>query len=116
MFTRPGFELEEIEPWDEGGETWRRLQVQFPHDVPTHSQEQVFYFDRAGLLRRLDYIPEVVSPTSPIPAAHYCHDHEAFSGLVVPTRRRVFARREDGTPATDQMVVELDVNDLTVEP
>ena len=61
------------------------------------------------MLRRLDYLPELVSPTSPIPAAHYCHDHVEFSGLVVPTRRRVFVRHDDGTPATDQMVVELDV-------
>jgi hypothetical protein len=116
MFTRPGFELEEIEPWHEGGETWRRLRVEFPADVPSHSPAQVFYFDREGLLRRLDYAPEVVSPQSPIPAAHYCHDHKDFSGLVVPTRRRVFRRHDDGAPATDQPVVELEVKAVTVTP
>jgi hypothetical protein len=116
MFTRPGFELEELDPWEEGGEMWRRLRVAFPPEVPTHCREQVCHFDREGLLRRLDYVPEVVSPPSPIPAAHYCHDHKEFSGLVVPTRRRVFPRQQDGSPAADQVVVELDVKDVTVRP
>jgi hypothetical protein len=116
VFTRPGFGLEEIEPWHEDGETWRRLRVEFPADVPTHCPQQVFYFDQQGLLRRLDYAPEVVSPQSPVPAAHYCHDHEDFSGVVVPTRRRVFRRQTNGTPAPDQLVVELDIKDVTVAP
>jgi hypothetical protein len=116
MFTRPGFELEEIEPWHENGQTWRRLRVTFPPDLPTHCPKQVFYFDGGGLLRRLDYAPEVVSPKGPIPAAHYCYDHKTFSGLSVPTRRRVFRRLDDGSAAQDQLVVELDVKDVTVNP
>jgi hypothetical protein len=115
FLTRPGFALEEIEPWQEEGETWRRLRVEFPDDVPTHCPEQVFYFDDVGRLRRLDYAPEVVYPKSPIPAAHYCYDHKEFSGLVLPTRRRVYRRQDDGTPATDQVVVELDIQDVSVE-
>jgi hypothetical protein len=114
MFTRPGFELEEIEPWQEDAESWRRLRVAFPAELPTHCPEQVFYFDAAGLLRRIDYQPEVVSPQSPIPGAHYCHDHKTYSGLSVPTRRRVYPRLEDGSAAQDQPVVELDVEDVTV--
>jgi hypothetical protein len=112
MFTRPGFELEEIEPWHEDAETWRRLRVAFPAEVPTHCPEQVFYFDDAGLLRRLDYHGEVVSQV-PIPVAHYCHDHKTYSGLSVPTRRRVYRRLDDGS-AQDQAVVELDIEHVTV--
>jgi hypothetical protein len=115
LFTWPGFKVEEIEPWEEEGETWRRLRVEFPETVPTHCPEQVFYFDEVGRLRRLDYAPDVVSPQSPIPAAHYCHDHKEFSGLVVPTRRRVFRRKEDGTRDGDP-VIDLDVEKVAVEP
>jgi hypothetical protein len=115
MFMRPGFELDEIEPWHEDRETWRRLRVGFPPDLPTHCREQVFYFDDGGLLRRLDYHPEVVSPQVPVQTAHYCHDHKTFSGLSVPTRRRVYRRLDDGSPAQDQAVVELDVEDVTVD-
>jgi hypothetical protein len=46
-------------------------------------------------------------------AAH-CYEHEDFSGLVVPTRRRVFGRREDGTAGVDQAVVELDVTEVAL--
>jgi hypothetical protein len=114
MFTRPGFELEEIEPWLEGEETWRRLRGRFPPELPSHNPDQVFYFDADGLLRRLDYAPEVVNPPSPIPAAHYCYDHKTFSGLVVPTRRRVFGRTEDGKPVPEPTFVELEVAEVTV--
>lgn len=94
LLARPGFVLDEIEPWTEGGERWRRLRVTFPADVPTHSPRQVFYFDARGLLRREDYTADIV--TSRARAAHYCFDHQAFSGLMVPTRRRVVPRRADG--------------------
>jgi hypothetical protein len=37
MFALPDFETEEIEPWNENGERWRRLKVTFPDSVATHS-------------------------------------------------------------------------------
>ena len=49
----PGFEVTEIEPHEENGETWRRMVVRFPDDYPTHSAEQTFYFNQQGLLKRL---------------------------------------------------------------
>src|SRR3546814_20705780 len=61
LFTYPGFETEEIEPWEEEGEIWRRLKVRFSPDIPTHCPEQIFHFDAKGLLRRLDYHSEVVN-------------------------------------------------------
>lgn len=91
LFARPGFEVGEIEPWTEGEEVWRRLRVTFPDDVPTHSPRQVFYFDGRGLLRREDYTADIVSSRGR--SAHYCFDHKAFSGLVIPTRRQVVPRR-----------------------
>jgi hypothetical protein len=44
-------ESEELEPWQEAGETWRRLKVHFPTDIATHSTEQTLYFDQKGLLK-----------------------------------------------------------------
>jgi hypothetical protein len=114
IFLRPGFELEEVEPWDEGGERWRRLRARFPSDVPTHSPEQHFYFDEAGMLRRLDYTAEVFGSWAK--AAHYCWDHKQFSGLVVPTRRRVFPRRRNNRPRPRPTLVWIDVKDLTLVP
>jgi len=106
IFTMPGFTTQEIDPWDEDGQRWRRLRVKFPPSVPTHNDDQVFYFDGDGLLRRLDYTSEVVGA---IPAAHYCHDHKTFAGIVIPTRRRAFPRRPDGTAAPAPTFIEIDI-------
>jgi hypothetical protein len=112
MFTWPGFAVEEVEPWTEDAESWRRLRVTFPPDVPTHTPEQVFYFDEGGLLRRLDYAVDILG--SPPPAAHYCDRHKEFSGLTVPTRRRVYLREPDGTANTETTFVEIEVADVAV--
>jgi hypothetical protein len=97
LFTLPGFESEEITPWQEEGEVWRRLQVTFPASIPSHSREQTFYFNRDGILRRHDYTADILGG---LPSANYM-DHRNFAGLVVPTRRRVFARAPDGRPVRD---------------
>jgi hypothetical protein len=112
MFVRPSFQVEEVEPWQENHERWRRLRVRFPGDIPTHSPEQDFYFDDAGLLRRLDYTAEVFGSWAK--AAHYCWDHKEFSGLVVPTRRKVFPRRRDGRPRSRPTLVWIEIKDVTV--
>ncbi len=41
ILARPGVSTEEIEPWTENGETWRRLRVTFPpgHRHPQHSPD-----------------------------------------------------------------------------
>jgi hypothetical protein len=91
----PGFQVREGEPWRERGETWRRLDVIFPPDVPAHSRAQSYFFDDRGRARRHDYSGEVFGPTRP--AAQYLSDHRDFSGILVPTRRRVYPRRPDGS-------------------
>jgi len=55
LFAMPGVGTEEIEPWEENGETWRRLKATFPPGVATHSTVQTFYFDQTGLLKRHDW-------------------------------------------------------------
>ena len=98
---------EEIEPWPEKSEVWRRLKVTFPPEIATHSKVQIFYFDVRGLLRRHDYDTEVLGGA---PAAHYVHDYREFSGILMPTRRRVFLRQPDGTPASDPLIVSIDLS------
>jgi hypothetical protein len=87
LLTREGVEVAEGEQWREGGETWRRLEVTFPPTLDTHSARQSFYFDSAGLLRRHDYVAEVVGGWAR--AAHRCADHVHVDGLAFPTRRWV---------------------------
>jgi hypothetical protein len=110
MFLRPGFEIEEAEPWRANGEVWSGLRVRFPEGVPAHSREQVYYIDEQGLIRRNDYTAEVFGPWAK--AAHYCWDHRDFSGLVVPTRRRAMPRRRNGKPVRPINIVSIAIEDV----
>ncbi|MEV8611518.1 hypothetical protein AB0383_26940 [Amycolatopsis sp. NPDC051373] len=107
--TRPGFRAEELEPWQEDGETWRRLRVEFPDDLTTHNKVQTFYFDADGLIRRHDYDAEVVAGGL---AAHYSSAHCAVDGIVVPTKRRVHPVGEDGKPVLEPLLVSIDLSEI----
>lgn len=105
LFKLAGFRTEEIAPWDEDGETWRRLKVSFPANVHSHSAQQTFYFDRSGLLRRHDYSVEIMGGTS---SANYATDPQSFGGIVFPTKRRVFAIGPDNRPLRNRVAVAID--------
>ena len=107
VFAREGYELTELDPWEEEGERWERLGVRFPSSVHTHSREQVFYIDAAGLIRRHDYTAEPIGAWAK--AAHYCTGHETFDGLIVPTRRFVYPRRPDNRPRAHPRLVWIEV-------
>src|SRR5271168_2099268 len=50
LYTLPGFLTEEIAPWRENGEVWRRLKVTFPETVASHTREQITHFGPEGLM------------------------------------------------------------------
>jgi hypothetical protein len=109
MFALRDFAAEEIEPWVEGHETWRRLKITFPESIATHSPEQVFYVNGSGLIARLDYSANVVGG---IPTAHYTSDYRDFDGIKIPTKRRAYRRNADGTPIQDGIVVAIDISNI----
>jgi hypothetical protein len=111
LLARPGVESEELEPWQEAGETWRRLKVRFPPDIATHSKEQTLYFDQQGLLKRHDYDVEISGGTA---GAHYVSDLKEFSGIVFPTKRRIFPRQPDGRSLPEPLVVSIDLDDFVL--
>jgi hypothetical protein len=110
LYTYPGFVTEELSPWQENGETWRRLKVTFPDYIATHSREQVSYFGEDGLLRRHDYDVEV-SPGAN--GANYASDYQAFNGIIVPTKRRVYVRQPDGQKVPEPLVVSIDMSEIS---
>jgi hypothetical protein len=107
-----GFEIQEIDPWKENDQTWRRLKVFFPPDIPTHCREQVFYFNSEGLLMRLDYTAEVFGGWAK--AAHYCWGHKNFSGLIIPTSRQVLPRKSNGRPRSFPTLVWIEVDQVII--
>jgi hypothetical protein len=109
LFTMAGVSTEELPPWHENGETWRRLKVAFPPAIATHSTVQTFYVSSDGLLKRHDYEADVLGG---IPAAHYVHDYQDVSGIQVPTRREVLPRNPDGTTAPQPVIVTIALSEL----
>ena len=103
--------VEELEPWEEAGESWRRLRAAFPQDMATHAREQVFFYHPAGLLRRHDYAAEVLGGT---PAAHFCDKHVTALGLVFPTHRYVVPIQDDGRALSEPVLVTIDLADVSV--
>ena len=91
LFRWTGFDCREDRPLRRrNGGSLRCLRVVYPPRFPTHCREQRFYFDDAGLLRRIDYSADVFGPWAR--AVHECGVHQTFDGLVFPTHRIVFAR------------------------
>jgi hypothetical protein len=111
-FTWPGVQTREIEPWEEGDEQWRRLEVTYPDAWHAHCPRQVYYFDSRGLLRRNDYTAEVFGGWAK--SAHVCEGHRTFDGLVFPTKRRVYPRRRSNRRRAFPTLVEIDIHHVAL--
>lgn len=110
LLIRGDVAVSEGEEWLEDGERWRRLEVTFPPSVETHSQRQTLYVDPLRLLRRHDYVAEVVGGWAR--AAHYTSEHAEAHGLVFPTRRRVHPIGPRNRPLRHPTLVALDLSEV----
>lgn len=110
FFLREGFDLEVLEPVTVSSSSWFRLKVTMPDDLPTHSRQQIFYFDQNWHLMRLDYVAEVIGGWAH--AAHLCKNYRRFGGLMAPTRRRVRPILFGDHPLPGPTLVALDIHDI----
>ncbi len=110
LFLHDGFEFEILQLQSGLPESWLRLRVVFPDDVPTHSKEQIFYFDDEYRVTRLDYTAEVVGGWAF--AAHRCEEYRDFDGYAAPTHRRVRPILFGSNPMPGPTLVALDIHDL----
>ncbi len=112
IFASPGFQVSEGEPWQEGGEVWRCLNVAFSENVPTHCPQLKFYFGSDGLLRRMDYHVEIVNVA--VLVAHYCFDYADIDGIMIPQRRRALPRDEKGKSSKEPLYVGIDIHSVSI--
>jgi hypothetical protein len=108
FFARMGFATRELDAHVEGRETWRILEVAYPDDVPAHTKVQKLYVDDDFMLRRIDYVTDVLGGV----AAHYCYDQATIDGLVFPTVRRVVRRTPEGPLLSGRTSFILDYTEL----
>ncbi|MGA9524986.1 MAG: hypothetical protein WBV82_26240 [Myxococcaceae bacterium] len=72
------------------GQDCTGVTVSFPKSFPTHCRRQTFYFDETGLLRRHDYVADIVGVWAS--GAHFSDDYVEVGGLQFARRRYVQAR------------------------
>lgn len=66
------------------------VEVELPAELPTHCRRQTFYFEEDGLLRRHDYVADIIGPWAR--GAHLWRDFVTVGGLEMPTVRHVVVR------------------------
>ena len=109
LYTYPGFECEEIEPWHEAGEEWRRLKVTFPDNIVSHTKTQITHFGADGLMRRHDYTVDILGGTT---GANYTTNYKDFQGIKMPTTRRIYGYDGAMQKVPEPLLVSLDFGNL----
>lgn len=111
LYTHEGFATEEIPSIQVGGETWRRLKVTFPKNVKSHTREQISCFGPDGLLRRHDYTVDILGGATGL---NYASDNRNVDGIMVPTKRRVYAYEGDYQLVKEPLLVAIDMGEITL--
>jgi hypothetical protein len=111
LYTYEGFTTEEILSIQVDGETWRRLKVTFPDYVKSHTKEQISCFGPDGLLRRHDYTVDILGGATGL---NYAMDYRDVDGIVVPTKRRVYAYEGDYQLVKEPLLVAIDMGEITL--
>ena len=109
LYTYPGFETEEIEPWYENDEKWRRLKITFPDNIASHTKTQITHFGPDGLMRRHDYTVDILGGAT---GANYPTDYREFQGIMMPTKRRIYAYDDQLQKVPEPLLVSLDFGQL----
>ncbi len=112
LYTYPGFEVQEIEPWHEDGERWRVLQVCFPDGYAAHTRTQYSYFGEDGLLRRHLYTVDVLGGAQ---GANYASEYRALDGVTLATRRRVVAYDGARQKVPEPVLISIDLSEVHFE-
>jgi hypothetical protein len=111
LYTHPGFITEEIPSIEVEGETWRRLKVIFPDDVKSHTKVQISCFGPDGLLRRHDYTVDILGGATGL---NYASDYRDVDGIIVPTKRRIYAYEGDYQLVKEPLLVSIDMGEITL--
>ena len=111
LYTRPGFETEEIPSIQSEGETWRRLRATFPENIRSHTRTQISCFGPDGLPRRHDYTVDILGGSQGL---NYASDYRSVDGIVFPATRRVVAYEDDYQPVKEPVLVAIDMKEITL--
>ena len=109
LYTYPGFVTAELAPWQEDGEVWRPLRGIFPDNIASHTREQISYFGQDGLLRRHEYVVDIMGRARGL---NYAYDYRKVDGIMVPVTRRVVAFDNNKRKIAEPVVVAIDIHEI----
>jgi hypothetical protein len=102
LYTYPGVTTEELTPWEENGEKWRRLKVTFPENIVSHN--------RVAISARMDCYGGTTTQSTNY-ASNY---RNVDDGIIFPTTRRVFAYDVSQNKVPDPLLVAIDMGEITL--
>jgi hypothetical protein len=111
LYTYEGFKTEEIPSIRAGGETWRRLKVTFPDYVKSHTREQISCFGPDGLIRQHDYTVDILGGATGL---NYASEYRDVDGIIIPTRRRIYAYEGDYQLVKEPLLVSIDMGEIAL--
>jgi hypothetical protein len=111
LYTNEGFATEEISSIQVEGERWRRLKVTFPDSVKSHTRQQISCFGPDGLLRRHDYTVDILGGATGL---NYALEYRDVSGIIIPTKRRVYGYEGDYQLVKEPLLVAIDMGEITL--
>jgi hypothetical protein len=111
LYTHEGFATEEVSSIQVEGEKWRRLKVTFPDSVKSHSREQISCFGPDGLLRRHDYTVDILGGATGL---NYASEYRDVDGIIVPTKRRIYAYEGDYQIVKEPLLVAIDMGEISL--
>ena len=79
---------------------------------PAHCQQQVSYFGPDGLLRRHEYVVDVMGGAKGL---NYAYDYREFDGIKVPTTRGVVGFDENKRKIPNPVLVAIDIRELAFQ-
>ena len=112
LYTQRGFAAEEIASIQVEGETWRRLKVTFGDQIKSHTREQISCFGPDGLLRRHDYTVDILGGATGL---NYASDYRDVGGIIVPTKRRIYAYEGDYQLIPEPLLVKIDMGEINIK-
>jgi hypothetical protein len=111
LYAQDGFVTAEIAPVEVDGEVCRRLQVTFPDHIKSHTRNQISCFGPDGLLRRHDYTVDILGGATGL---NYASEYRDVGGIVIPTKRRIYAYEGDYQPVWNPLLVRIDMGEITL--
>jgi len=105
-----GVQVEELESWQEGAETWRVLCAYLPGSIETHSFVQNFFFGDDLMLRRHDYSVNIAGGFG---ASQLTSNYIQANGIHLPSKRRAYTRGPDNRPVLDMLMVAIDISNVS---